>query len=114
MSWLLVALSIVSNAAASALVKSTSLSIVGKNRLAVLTEPRLFIALVCYGCAFVSYAAAVARMPLNVAHPTITAGALIMVGLASAFIFREHFSPGSIAGYAFLLAGIVVLGLTQP
>ena len=91
MSWLLVALSILSNATASALVKSTSLSIAGKSRLTALTTRGSSLRSCVYGFAFLTYAAAVERMPLNVAHPTITSGALIMVGLASAFIFHERF-----------------------
>jgi multidrug transporter EmrE-like cation transporter len=73
---------------------------------------RLLIALGFYGLAFLFYAAAVSRLPLNVAHPVSTAGAIVLVGLASAIIFREPFSVGTGLGYALVFAGIAVLAMS--
>lgn len=114
MTWLLVILGVLANAAASVLVK---LSSDGPLRLsdpvALVTNWKLVLAAASYGVAFLAYAAAVTRLPLNVAHPISTAGAIVVVGLASALMIREAFSPLHWLGYALLLAGIVALALAQ-
>lgn len=114
MTWLLIVVGVVANAAASVLVKlSSSGPLDLANPMALVTNGRLWIAAVSYGVAFLAYAAAVTRLPLNVAHPVATAGAIVLVGLCSALLIREAFSPLHWLGYALLLAGIVVLALTR-
>lgn len=114
MTWLLVFVGVLANAAASILVKaSSSGSLSLRDPLALLLNWRLVLAVACYGLAFVAYAAAVIRLPLNIAHPISTAGAIVLVGLASAAIFREPFTPAHLIGYALLLGGIIALAVAQ-
>jgi multidrug transporter EmrE-like cation transporter len=114
MTWLLVIAGVIANAAASVLVKMSSAGSVDlRNPLTILQEWRLILAVACYGFAFVAYAAAVMRLPLNIAHPIATAGAIVLVGLASAFMFKEAFTPAHLVGYGLLLAGIVALAFAR-
>jgi multidrug transporter EmrE-like cation transporter len=117
MSWVFVVLSVLANAAASVLVKSATSSVPagalsGGSMMAML-RPSIVVALVCYGLAFVFYTAAVSRLPLNVAHPTITASAIVMVGLASAWIFHERFNTATWLGYGCLILGVIALSIAR-
>jgi multidrug transporter EmrE-like cation transporter len=111
--WLILILGIASNASASVLVKMA------------MTPPRKFpspsdpmgalsnwpfsLGLVLYGAAFLLYAAALARLPLNVAHPVLTAGAVATVALCSFVIFREPFYWTTVAGILLVIAGVALI-----
>jgi multidrug transporter EmrE-like cation transporter len=110
MKWLILALGILSNASASVLVK---LAMMPPRKFPSLTEPMtaltnwpFWLGLVLYGTAFLLYAAALARLPLNVAHPVLTAGAVATVALFSALIFRETFHWTTIVGILLVVAGV--------
>ena len=70
---------------------------------------RLIVSLGCYGLAFLAYAAAVARMPLNIAHPVSTAGAIVLVGMLSWLVFLWV----SVAAYPILKARAIAI-LPEP
>jgi small multidrug resistance pump len=106
MKWFLILFGIIANATASTLVKTMAPS---PTLMGTLLDWRLIVSLGCYGLAFLAYAAAVARMPLNIAHPVSTAGAIVLVGMLSWLVFNENFSAMRIAGYGLLLVGIAVL-----
>jgi small multidrug resistance pump len=111
--WLILILGIASNASASVLVKMS------------MTPPRKFpspsdpmgalsnwpfsLGLVLYGAAFLLYAAALARLPLNVAHPVLTAGAVATVAVCSFVIFREPFHWTTVAGILLVIAGVALI-----
>ena len=65
--------------------------------------------LVLYGAAFLLYAAALARLPLNVVHPVLTAGAVATVALFSVLIFREPFHWTTVAGIVLVIAGVALI-----
>lgn len=114
MTWLLIVVGVIANAAASVLVKlSTKGPLDLSNPVGLITNGGLWLAAVSYGVAFLAYAAAVSRLPLNVAHPVATAGAIVLVGLCSALLIRETFTPMHWLGYGLLVAGIVVLALSR-
>lgn len=110
MKWIILFLGIFSNASASVLVKMAmipprkfpSLS----DPMAALTNWPFWLGLGLYGMAFLLYAAALARLPLNVAHPVLTAGAVAAVALSSVLIFREPFHWTTAAGILFVIAGV--------
>ncbi len=95
MKWVILLLGIASNASASVLVKMAmmppwrfpSLS----DPLAALTNWPFWLGLGLYGAAFLLYAAALARLPLNVAHPVLTSGAVATVAMLSVLIFANPF-----------------------
>lgn len=113
MKWFILFLGIASNASASVLVKMAmmpprkfpSLS----DPMAALSNWPFWLGLGLYGAAFLLYAAALARLPLNVAHPILTAGAVAAVAACSILIFREPFHWTTIAGILLVVAGVVLI-----
>lgn len=110
MKWLILLLGILSNASASVLVK---MAMMPPRRFPSLSEPLallsnwpFWVGLFLYGLAFLLYAAALQRLPLNVAHPVLTAGAIAMVALFSITIFRESFHWTTAAGIALVIIGV--------
>jgi small multidrug resistance pump len=62
-----------------------------------------------YGIAFLLYAAALARLPLNVAHPILTTGAIAVVSLLSVVIFREQLYWTTGLGIIFVVIGVALI-----
>jgi small multidrug resistance pump len=113
MKWLILILGIASNASASVLVK---MAMMPPRKFPSLSEPMaalsnwpLWLGLGLYGAAFLLYAAALARLPLNVAHPVLTAGAVATVALCSVVIFREPFHWTTAAGIVLVIAGVALI-----
>lgn len=113
MKWLILILGIASNASASVLVK---MAMMPPRKFPSLGEPMaalsnwpFWLGLGLYGAAFLLYAAALARLPLNVAHPVLTAGAVATVALCSVVIFREPFHWTTAAGIALVIAGVALI-----
>ncbi|WP_230679699.1 EamA family transporter [Pseudomonas fluorescens] len=110
MKWLILILGILSNASASVLVK---IAMTPPRRFPSLNDPLsalsnwpFWLGLGLYGGAFLLYAAALARLPLNVAHPVLTAGAIATVALFSVVFFRESFHWTTGLGIAFVIVGV--------
>ena len=114
MKWLILILGIVSNASASVLVKMAIMpprkfpSLDDSIRSVVCNWP-FWLGLVLYGIAFLLYAAALSRLPLNVAHPILTSGAITVVALCSLLIFREQFHWTTIVGILFVTIGVALI-----
>jgi multidrug transporter EmrE-like cation transporter len=113
MKWLLLVVSLLANASASVLIK-----IAGKPpRLlpSLETLPASLLNLpflggvVLYGVAFITYAVALTRLPLNIVHPILTAGALALVALASVFLFQEEFTWQRGAGLILITIGVALI-----
>ena len=113
MKWLILILGIAANASASVLVK---IAMMPPRKFPSLSEPLaalsnwpFWLGLGLYGAAFLLYAAALARLPLNVAHPVLTAGAVATVALFSVLIFREHFYWTTGVGIVLVIAGVALI-----
>ena len=113
MKWLILILGIASNAVARVMVK---MAMMPPRKFPSLSEPiaalsnwPFWVGLGLYGAAFLLYAAALARLPLNVAHPVLTAGAVATVALCSAVIFREPFHWTTAAGIVLVIAGVALI-----
>lgn len=113
MKWLILALGITANASASVLVK---MAMVPPRRFPSLGDPAAALAnwpfwlgLGLYGAAFLLYAGALARLPLNVAHPVLTSGAVATVAFFSFLIFREPFPWTRGAGILLVMAGVALI-----
>ncbi|BBO99932.1 SMR family transporter [Sulfuriferula nivalis] len=113
MKWLILIMGILSNASASVLVK---LAMMPPRKFPSLNDPMgalsnwpFWLGLVLYGVAFLLYAAALARLPLNVAHPVLTAGAVATVATCSYVIFREPFYWTTIVGILLVISGVVLI-----
>lgn len=110
--WVIVIAGVLFNAAAS-MVAKTAPPISLAAPLGNFGNWRLILAVALYGGAFLLYTAALQQLPLNVAHPVSTAGAIVLVGLASSLIFGEPFTPLRIGGYVLLFAGTCLLLLSE-
>ena len=113
MKWIILIFGIALNASASVLVKMAMLP---PRKIPSLSDPMatlnnwpFWLGLVLYGGAFLLYAAALARLPLNVAHPVLTSGAVATVALLSVLIFREPFHWTTGAGIALVIAGVALI-----
>lgn len=113
MKWMILVLGIAANASASVLVK---MAMMPPRKFPSLTNPLIalsnwpfWLGLVLYGAAFLLYAAALARLPLNVAHPVLTSGAVATVALLSVLIFREPFHWTIGAGITLVIAGVALI-----
>jgi len=108
--WLILILGILSNASASVLIK---MAMMPPRKFPTLSDPLgslsnwpFWLGLGLYGGAFLLYAAALARLPLNVAHPVLTSGAVATVALASALVFREPFHWTTGVGILLVIGGV--------
>jgi multidrug transporter EmrE-like cation transporter len=115
MQWLILVLGITANALASVLIK---LAMMPPRKFPVLTDPLaalsngpFWLGLSLYGGAFVLYAAALARLPLNIAHPVLTCGAVATVALLSVLIFREPFYWTTGTGILLVIAGVLLISI---
>jgi multidrug transporter EmrE-like cation transporter len=113
MKWFILFAGIIANASASVLIK---LAMIPPRKFPSLAEPisalynwPFWLGLTLYGVAFLLYAAALSRLPLNVAHPILTSGAIAAVALCSAFIFKEAFYWTTIAGLLFVAIGVALI-----
>ena len=113
MKWLILLAGIASNAAASVLVK---VAMTPPRKFPTLSDPwaaltnwPLSLGLVLYGGAFLLYAAALTKLPLNVAHPILTSGAIATVALLSVIIFREQLYWTTAAGIFLVMAGVALI-----
>lgn len=113
MKWLILFLGITCNASASVLVK---IAMMPPRKFPSLADPTaafsnwpFWLGLGLYGAAFLLYAAALARLPLNVAHPVLTSGAVVAVALCSLIIFREPFYWTTIVGICLVVAGVALI-----
>lgn len=113
MKWLILVLGIAANASASVLVK---IAMMPPRKFPSLADPLaslsnwpFWLGLVLYGVAFLLYAAALVRLPLNVAHPVLTSGAVATVALLSVLIFREPFYWNTVLGILLVIAGVALI-----
>jgi small multidrug resistance pump len=113
MKWLILLLGITANASASVLVKMAMMPPRKfpdlNDPLAALSNWPFWLGLALYGGAFLLYAAALARLPMNVAHPVLTSGAIATVALLSILIFREPFHWTTGAGIFLVIAGVALI-----
>lgn len=113
MKWLILILGIASNASASVLVKMAMMPPrkfpSPSDPMSALSNWPFWLGLGLYGAAFLLYAAALARMPLNVAQPVLTSGAIAIVALLSVLIFHEplHWTTG--AGIILVVLGVMLI-----
>ena len=113
MKWLILVLGVVANASASVLVKMAMLP---PRKFPSLSEPLealsnwpFWLGLGLYGGAFLLYAAALVRFPLNVAHPVLTSGAVATVAPFSVLIFGEPFHWTTGVGILLVVLGVVLI-----
>ena len=115
MRWFLLLTGILSNAGASLLVKKAvtaprSMPRLSEPTAALLNWP-FWVGLVLYGVAFLVYAAALTSLPINVAHPILTSGAVAAVAVGSVIFFRESLPATTVAGIVLVILGVTLISL---
>ncbi len=115
MKWVILMVGIGFNAAASVFVK---IAMIPPRRFPSINAPRILLenwpfwfGLIFYAVAFILYAGALSRLPLNVAHPILTSGAIATVALLSLIIFGEPFPWTKGAGIVLVLVGVTLISL---
>tara|TARA_B100001287_G_scaffold270366_1_gene269061 strand:- start:1168 stop:1524 length:357 start_codon:yes stop_codon:yes gene_type:complete len=113
MKWLIILFAVLTNASASLLIKiglqiPNFEYILNKPWIILKNLPLLF-GLFLYGLTFIFYVLSLKFFPLNIAHPTITAGAIGMVTLLSAFVLEETLRPLILLGIFFIVLGVVLI-----
>ena len=112
MRWLVLVLGIAANASASLLIKIGLLppyQLPSARSFSIFTSWPLLLGIVLYGMAFILYVLALRYFPLNVAHPTLTSGAIATVSLLSVMVLGESLRPTMILGLGFMILGVVLL-----
>jgi multidrug transporter EmrE-like cation transporter len=113
MKWLVLLLGIASNASASVLIKiglvpPYQLPSAG-NPFALFSNWPLLLGIFLYGMAFILYVLALRYFPLNVAHPTLTSGAIATVAVLSVLVLGESLRPTMVLGLGFMILGVILL-----
>ena len=97
MKWFIILAGIASNASASLFIKLASQP---PFKIPTLTTPLdvirnwpLLLGVSLYGLAFVLYTAVLKFLPLNIAYPTLTSGAIASVAIMSVFVLGETLRP---------------------
>ena len=113
MKWIILGLGVACNASASVLIK---LAITPPRAFPSISDPfssltnwPLWLGLSLYGSAFLLYAASLGLLPLNVAHPVMTSGAVAAVAVLSVVMFREHFYWTTALGIALVITGVLFI-----
>ncbi len=117
MKWLILAIGILCNAAASLLVKK---AVEPPRQLPSIAAPwglftnwPLLVGLGLYGGAFLVYAVALTRLPINVAHPILTSGAIATVAVGAGVFYNETFQVPTIVGIVLVVVGVILIASTQ-
>lgn len=115
MKWAILLLGVLSNASASLLVKK---AVTPPRRmphpgdpLAAMTNWPFWLGLGLYGAAFVIYTLALTRLPINVAHPILTSGAIAVVAVGSVVFFQETFRLSTVLGVVLVMVGVTLISL---
>lgn len=101
------------NAFASVLIK---IAVTEPRKFPVFSDPitallnwPFWLGLLFYGLAFLLYTAALAKFPLNVAHPILTTGSVALVALLSIILFKENFYWTTALGIALVVLGVILI-----
>lgn len=115
MRWALLVVGILSNAGASLLVKR---AVTAPRAMPSLSDPvaallnwPFWVGLLLYGAAFLVYAGALTSLPINVAHPILTSGAIAAVAVGSVVFFDETLPVSTVLGILLVVLGVTLISL---
>ena len=113
MKWLILLLGIVASGFASVMIKMATMpprNMPNAHDLsASLSNWPFWVGLTLYGVAFIIYALALERLPLNIVHPVMTIGAVVFVVFLSVLFFSEPLSWALVIGISFALFGVILI-----
>ncbi|MFN3283535.1 MAG: SMR family transporter [Pseudothermotoga sp.] len=106
---------IITNALANIFVKLGAASLASKKTFELLTcyvkNIYIWLGLLCFGVAFVSYSIVLTKAKLSVAYPVMTSAGFVIVSVVSSVLFKEHFSLSKIVGIAIIAIGIWIVSV---
>lgn len=118
MKWLILSLAIATNALASVFVK---MAVTPPRKfpsfgdpLAALGNWPLLLGAALYGATLVFYVGALANLPLNVAYPVLTSGAVAIVALLSVLLFDEQYYWTTVVGTLLVVTGVALIVARVP
>jgi len=114
MKWLILGLGIACNAVASLLLKHAVERPPGirlSAPMSLLTNWPLLVGVGAYAGAFLLYAMALTRFPINVAHPILTCGAIAVVAAGAGTVYGETFRWTTVVGICLVCCGVVLISL---
>ena len=113
MKWFIILAGIASNASANLLIK---LALQPPFKIPTIATPLdlirnwpLLLGVSLYGLAFVLYIITLKFFPLNIAHPTLTSGAIASVTIMSVFVLGETLRPPMLLGLGLIILGVILL-----
>lgn len=115
--WLLLLATIVLTALANILLKYSALNrkseVVGiVNTLWELaTTPTWVLGIFCLGVAVIAYGIALRNLNLSVAYPVMTTSVVVLVAIASVFLFGEPFTLVKTVGTAAIICGVFLISI---
>lgn len=75
----------------------------------ILQSPWLVSGMILFGMSFLIYLFVLAKLQLNIAYPIFVSAGVILISLASYFIFKETLSWVQLGGVVFIIFGIFLL-----
>ena len=107
--YILLTIAFTANAAANILIKAGMRELDGRTGLMdYASNGYLWGGVTSFGVALIFYSLTLAKMPLAIAYPLMTAFGFVIVLLASAFLFGEKLGPMQYGGLALILVGVVL------
>lgn len=115
MHWVILILGICSNALASVFIKvavSEPRKLINfTDPISILTNWPFLGGLFLYVVSLLFYSISLTKLPLNVAHPVLTTGAVAMVAFMSVVIFKEYFNWLNALGIVFVMVGVALIAV---
>lgn len=113
MTYLVLIISLLSNALANIFIKAGMRSYTGGINLSFISYMirnfNIIIGLLLFGLAFIGYSFTLSRLQLSMAYPIMTGVGFLIVSIFSVALFNEPFDLLKILGIIFIFIGIVFL-----
>ena len=113
MRWFILIAGVLSNAAASILIKKAGTDLIINDYIShpfkIFSNFPLIAGIVLYFFAFVFYILALKEFPLHVAHPILTSGSIAIVAIFAFLVLQEPASIYKVLGIIAILIGVVLL-----
>lgn len=111
--FIILVFAIITNALANVFVKIGASSLVDKKISELfacyLKNVYIWLGLLCFGLAFVSYSIVLSKAKLSIVYPVMTSAGFVIVSVLSSVLFKENFSLYKIIGIVMIAIGIWVV-----
>jgi multidrug transporter EmrE-like cation transporter len=105
--YIILILAVFSNALGSILAKKSH------NSVNTIINSNLILSVSFYGAGFIGFVYSLKSIALNIAHPTIAIGGILIVALYSYFFNKESYSIINLIGVCLMCVGIILLNIKR-